>query len=98
MKNRRFQAAGFEHERPATMLSNEKGVNVAWLVQRQAGPPEKTLMVVDGAPRLLGNLLACGLLDELFLLSRLKGRAGRGRHPRPALVANAEFTPATARG
>jgi riboflavin biosynthesis pyrimidine reductase len=54
------------------------------------------LVLVEGGPRLFGNFLACGLLDELFLTiaPQIAGRAQE--HPRPALVSNAEFTPATA--
>jgi len=54
------------------------------------------MLLVEGGPSLFGNFLACGFVDELFLTvaPQIAGRARN--HPRPALVSNAEFTPATA--
>jgi len=54
------------------------------------------MLLVEGGPSLFGNFLACGFVDELFLTvaPQIAGRAPN--HPRPALVSDAEFTPATA--
>lgn len=54
------------------------------------------MLLVEGGPSLFGNFLACGFVDELFLTiaPQIAGRAPK--HPRPALVSDAEFTPATA--
>jgi riboflavin biosynthesis pyrimidine reductase len=55
-----------------------------------------SMVLVEGGPSLFGNFLAYGFVDELFLTiaPQIAGRASE--HPRPALVSNAEFTPATA--
>jgi riboflavin biosynthesis pyrimidine reductase len=51
-----------------------------------------TMVLTEGGPRLLGQLAAGGLLDELFLtISPVL--AGRGDTPRPGLVAARELLP-----
>jgi riboflavin biosynthesis pyrimidine reductase len=50
------------------------------------------MMLTEGGPRLLGQLAASGLLDELFLtISPVL--AGRGDTGRPGLVAGLELLP-----
>ena len=54
------------------------------------------LVLNEGGPTLFGDFLACRLVDELFLTIAPQ-IAGRTRqHPRPAIVENTGFTPATA--
>jgi len=78
-------------------LSNaEKGISpsaILTLLKRDAGVE---LLLHEAGPTLFGEFLADGLMDELFLTvaPQIAGRvAGR---PRPGLVANVEFSPATA--
>ena len=78
-------------------LSNaEKGISpsaILTLLKRDAGVE---LLLHEAGPTLFGEFLAGGLMDELFLTvaPQIAGRvAGR---PRPGLVANVEFSPATA--
>jgi riboflavin biosynthesis pyrimidine reductase len=54
------------------------------------------ILLHEGGPTLLGNFLAGGLVDELFLTiaPQMAGRVSA--HPRPGLVEGVEFTPRTA--
>ena len=64
-----------------TMLRQEAGVE---------------LLLHEAGPTLFGEFLAGGFMDELFLTvaPQIAGRVAA--HPRPGLVANVEFSPATA--
>ena len=63
------------------------------LLRREAGVE---LLLHEAGPTLFGEFLACGFMDELFLTvaPQIAGRAAE--HPRPGLVANVQFSPATA--
>jgi riboflavin biosynthesis pyrimidine reductase len=63
------------------------------LLRREAGVE---LLLHEAGPTLFGEFLAGGLMDELFLTvaPQIAGRVAA--HPRPGLVANVEFSPATA--
>jgi len=63
------------------------------LLKRDAGVE---LLLHEAGPTLFGEFLAGGLIDELFLTvaPQIAGRVAG--HPRPGLVANVEFSPATA--
>jgi riboflavin biosynthesis pyrimidine reductase len=63
------------------------------LLKRDAGVE---LLLHEAGPTLFGDFLQGGLMDELFLTvaPQIAGRAAG--HPRPGLVANVEFSPATA--
>lgn len=50
-------------------------------------------VLTEGGPRLLGQLVADGMLDELFLTVS-PVLAGRGRTPRPGLISGRELLPA----
>src|ERR1700761_8445393 len=54
------------------------------------------LLLHEAGPTLFGEFLAGGYIDELFLTvaPQIAGRSPE--HPRPGLVANVEFSPATA--
>jgi riboflavin biosynthesis pyrimidine reductase len=54
------------------------------------------LLLNEAGPTLFGEFLAGGFMDELFLTvaPQIAGRVAA--HPRPGLVANIEFSPATA--
>jgi riboflavin biosynthesis pyrimidine reductase len=54
------------------------------------------LLLLEAGPSLFGEFLAGGFVDELFLTMapQIAGRVAG--HPRPGLVANVEFSPATA--
>jgi riboflavin biosynthesis pyrimidine reductase len=54
------------------------------------------LLLHEAGPTLFGEFLAGGFMDELFLsvAPQIAGRAAA--HPRPGLVANVQFSPATA--
>jgi riboflavin biosynthesis pyrimidine reductase len=74
----------------------EKGISPAailTLLKRDAGVE---LLLHEAGPTLFGEFLADGLMDELFLTvaPQIAGRVAA--HPRPGLVANVEFSPATA--
>jgi riboflavin biosynthesis pyrimidine reductase len=57
---------------------------------------EVVLLLHEGGPTLFGQFLLAGLVDELFL-TMAPQIAGRTReHPRPGLVADAQFIPGTA--
>ena len=62
-------------------------------LRKQAGVK---LLLHEAGPRLFGEFLAGGFMDELFLTlaPQLAGRDAM--HPRPGLVAGLEFSPATA--
>jgi riboflavin biosynthesis pyrimidine reductase len=64
-----------------TLLRQEEGVD---------------LLLHEAGPTLFGEFLAGGFMDELFLTvaPQIAGRVAG--HPRPGLVANVEFSPATA--
>ena len=63
------------------------------LLRREAGVE---LLLHEAGPTLFGEFLAGGFMDELFLTvaPQIAGRAAG--HSRPGLVANVEFSPATA--
>jgi riboflavin biosynthesis pyrimidine reductase len=63
------------------------------LLRQEAGVE---LLLHEAGPTLFGEFLAGGLMDELFLTiaPQIAGRVAE--HPRPGLVANVEFSPATA--
>ena len=74
----------------------EKGISpsaILTLLKRDAGVE---LLLHEAGPTLFGEFLAGGLMDELFLTvaPQIAGRVAG--HPRPGLVANFEFSPATA--
>ena len=63
------------------------------LIKRDAGVE---LLLHEAGPTLFGEFLAGGFMDELFLTvaPQIAGRVAE--HPRPGLLANVEFSPATA--
>jgi riboflavin biosynthesis pyrimidine reductase len=63
------------------------------LLREEAGVE---LLLHEAGPTLFGEFLAGGLMDELFLTvaPQIAGRVAA--HPRPGLVANVQFSPATA--
>jgi riboflavin biosynthesis pyrimidine reductase len=63
------------------------------LLRKEAGVE---LLLHEAGPTLFGEFLAGGFMDELFLTvaPRVAGRVAA--HPRPGLVADVEFFPATA--
>jgi len=74
----------------------EKGISpsaILTLLKRDAGVE---LLLHEAGPTLFGEFLADRLMDELFLTvaPQIAGRVAA--HPRPGLVANVEFSPATA--
>jgi riboflavin biosynthesis pyrimidine reductase len=77
---------------PAT----EKGISpsaILTLLRQEAGVE---LLLHEAGPTLFGEFLAHGFMDELFLTMapQIAGRVAM--HPRPGLVTNVEFSPATA--
>lgn len=54
------------------------------------------LLLHEGGPTLFGHFLAAGLADELFLTMAPQIAGRIGEHPRPGLVADAQFVPDTA--
>jgi riboflavin biosynthesis pyrimidine reductase len=54
------------------------------------------LLLHEGGPTLFGHFLAARLVDELFLTLAPQIAGRNGEHPRPGLVADAEFVPETA--
>ena len=54
------------------------------------------LLLHEAGPTLFGEFLAAGFMDELFLTvaPQIAGRVAA--NPRPGLVANVQFSPATA--
>jgi riboflavin biosynthesis pyrimidine reductase len=74
----------------------EKGISpsaILTLLRQEAGVG---LLLNEAGPTLFGEFLAGGFMDELFLTvaPQIAGRVAA--HPRPGLVANIEFSPATA--
>jgi riboflavin biosynthesis pyrimidine reductase len=74
----------------------EKGISpsaILTLLRQEAGVE---LLLHEAGPTLFGEFLADGFMDELFLTvaPQIAGRVAV--HPRPGLVANVEFSPATA--
>jgi riboflavin biosynthesis pyrimidine reductase len=74
----------------------EKGISpsaILTLLRQEAGVE---LLLNEAGPTLFGEFLAGGFMDELFLTvaPQIAGRVAA--HPRPGLVANIEFSPATA--
>jgi riboflavin biosynthesis pyrimidine reductase len=65
---------------------------LSWLRQ-EAGVE---LLLHEAGPTLFGEFLAGGLIDELFLTVAPQVAGRVAAHPRPGLVANVEFSPATA--
>jgi riboflavin biosynthesis pyrimidine reductase len=63
------------------------------LLRQEAGAE---LLLHEAGPTLFGEFLAGGFMDELFLTvaPQIAGRVAE--HPRPGLVANIQFSPATA--
>jgi riboflavin biosynthesis pyrimidine reductase len=63
------------------------------LLRQEAGVE---LLLHEAGPTLFGQFLAAGLIDELFLTvaPQIAGRVAA--HPRPGLVADMQFSPATA--
>ena len=80
-------------------LSNaEKAISpsaILTLLKQDAGVD---LLLHEAGPTLFGEFVAGGFVDELFLTvaPQIAGRVAE--HPRPGLVANIEFSPATAPG
>ena len=78
------------------LTAAENGISpsaiLTWLRQ-EAGVE---LLLHEAGPTLFGEFLAGGFMDELFLTvaPQIAGRVAG--HPRPGLVANVEFSPATA--
>jgi len=74
----------------------EKGISpsaILTLLRRETGVE---LLLHEAGPTLFGEFVAGGFIDELFLTvaPQIAGRVAE--HPRPGLVANVEFSPATA--
>jgi riboflavin biosynthesis pyrimidine reductase len=74
----------------------EKGISpsaILTLLRQEAGVE---LLLHEAGPTLFGEFLAGEFIDELFLTvaPQIAGRVAA--HPRPGLVANVEFSPATA--
>jgi riboflavin biosynthesis pyrimidine reductase len=65
---------------------------LSWLRQ-EAGVE---LLLHEAGPTLFGEFLAGGFIDELFLTVAPQVAGRVAAHPRPGLVANVEFSPATA--
>ena len=63
------------------------------LLRQEAGVE---LLLHEAGPTLFGEFIAGGFMDELFLTAapQIAGRVAA--HPRPGLVANVQFSPATA--
>ena len=69
---------------PSTILS---------LLRQEAGVE---LLLHEAGPTLFGEFLAGGFMDELFLTVAPQIGGRDAVHPRPGLVANVQFSPATA--
>ncbi len=54
------------------------------------------LLLHEAGPTLFGEFLAAGFIDELFLTVAPQVAGRVAAHPRPGLVANVQFSPATA--
>ena len=64
------------------------------LLRQEAGVE---LLLHEAGPTLFGEFLAGGFMDELFLTVAPQIAGRDALHPRPGLVANVQFSPATAR-
>jgi riboflavin biosynthesis pyrimidine reductase len=78
------------------LATAEQGISpsaILTVLRREAGVE---LLLHEAGPTLFGEFLAGGFMDELFLTvaPQIAGRVAG--HPRPGLVANVEFSPATA--
>ena len=63
------------------------------LLRQEAGVE---LLLHEAGPTLFGEFLAGGFMDELFLTVAPQIAGRNAEHPRPGLVANVQFSPATA--
>ncbi len=63
------------------------------LLRQEAGVK---LLLHEAGPTLFGEFLTGGVMDELFLTVAPQIAGRDALHPRPGLVANAQFSPATA--
>jgi len=63
------------------------------LLRQEAGVE---LLLHEAGPTLFGEFLAGGFMDELFLTVAPQVAGRVAAHPRPGLVANVQFSPATA--
>jgi riboflavin biosynthesis pyrimidine reductase len=63
------------------------------LLRQEAGVE---LLLHEAGPTLFGEFLAAGFIDELFLTVAPQIAGRDAMHPRPGLVANVQFSPATA--
>jgi riboflavin biosynthesis pyrimidine reductase len=63
------------------------------LLRQEAGVE---LLLHEAGPTLFGEFLAGGFMDELFLTVAPQIAGRDAAHPRPGLVANVQFSPATA--
>jgi riboflavin biosynthesis pyrimidine reductase len=63
------------------------------LLRQEAGVE---LLLHEAGPTLFGEFLAGGFMDELFLTMAPQMAGRDAEHPRPGLVANVQFSPATA--
>jgi riboflavin biosynthesis pyrimidine reductase len=63
------------------------------LLRQEAGVE---LLLHEAGPTLFGEFLSGGLMDELFLTLAPQMAGRDAAHPRPGLVANIQFSPATA--
>ncbi len=63
------------------------------LLRQEAGVE---LLLHEAGPTLFGEFLAAGFMDELFLTVAPQIAGRDAVHPRPGLVANVQFSPATA--
>jgi riboflavin biosynthesis pyrimidine reductase len=63
------------------------------LLRQEAGVE---LLLHEAGPTLFGEFLAGGVMDELFLTMAPQIAGRDAVHPRPGLVANVQFSPATA--
>jgi riboflavin biosynthesis pyrimidine reductase len=57
---------------------------------------EVTLLLHEGGPTLFGHFLSAGLVDKLFLTMAPQIAGRTSEHPRPGLIADAQFAPDTA--
>src|SRR5207342_95671 len=72
------------------------GVDPAWLIS-ELGRRGAQVVLSEGGPHLIGELIGAALLDELFLTvaPQIAGRSAAG-DPRLALVEGVSFAPRTA--
>jgi riboflavin biosynthesis pyrimidine reductase len=77
-------SAAEEHLSPSAILT---------LLRQEAGVE---LLLHEAGPTFFGEFLAGGFMDELFLTVAPQMAGRDAMHPRPGLVANVQFSPATA--